>query len=117
MRQIVSQKINLTRIYVPEVIKDQINLWKKAANLKITVKAARQGRIRRLLHTRTACHSLAWGEVRRTVYIGPQMRPICFAGILLAWSFAGNAWEGPKLAAGQRPNSWDRRRLHWPCRI
>ncbi len=27
------------------------------------------------------------------------MKPICFAGILLVWSFAGNAWEGPEAEA------------------
>ena len=27
------------------------------------------------------------------------MRPICFAGILLLWSFSGNAWEKPEAAA------------------
>src|ERR1022692_2241321 len=27
------------------------------------------------------------------------MRSICFAGILLLWSFAGNAWEGPEAEA------------------
>ena len=27
------------------------------------------------------------------------MKPICFAGILLVWSFAGNALEGPEAEA------------------